>query len=753
MSEFLRIFSEKKRILFLVGLLALNIIFILKDNYNLIGRSDDVEAAIEEYQSMSANQAYELNQATVDKYYEWAFNSPDGSEEQRQAVYYASLHEQITGSIVYIQEYKDKYGKMVDNAGRMLGSGLVGGKDTFAYQNIRETLIDFANIEGLQVSLVNDRSVNAFLDFEMTDYMIILAILMIVASFVEEQKKGLFYIVRSCSGRNRLVFTRQLVLLLSSFIVSLVFYGSTYMMFGIIHGFAPLDSLVQSFPVFEDCYTIMSIGTFLGLMILLKTVVIYMIGNLFWFTLNIFNNMLASLGIMSVLLVLEYMAYTTTTEDNIYDIMKYFNIFNYVSIEDTYTDYLNLNVLGSCVEIVPFSVVTLFVVTIVMVTMATIVAMKKRYTLGKSLKIVDAIREKLSLRLLGNHTSLALHEAYRFLKCNGVLIVMIVFGIFMAMTYEKARPEYDPVQVYINEHYRHVEGKLDEGTDAYLMEQREKLDAEWAELEAYVAEHPEYVETSGYRYVEEGLRIRQQALDFMDSETVRLKELKADGCDVCFVNFIGYRNIFTVSSISTYVSYLIPIFFVVLCAATVFSYDNEYNFGRFLKATPRGRMPVLRLRITYVFICTAIIWAVMNAIELYKVQTTYGLRQLGTEVASLSIFIGATSHMSIIASLILMYAIRLFVLLCIAFVAMCVSSMIQSNKLSYVINLVVLILPVAFVVIGAELFGWISFVDIYKAHGNMTDIIMGNYVAVIPYIICMVAGVSSYMKLRKKIYS
>ena len=106
--------------------------------------------------------------------------------------------------------------------------------------------------------------------------------------------------------------------------------------------------------------------------------------------------------------------------------------------------------------------------------------------------------------------------------------------------------------------------------------------------------------------------------------------------------------------------------------------------------------------------------------------------------------------MSIITALVMIYLIRLIVLACVAFAAMCISSMIQSNKLSYVINLVVLILPVAFVVIGAELFGWISFVDVYKAHGNVADVIMGNYAAIIPYAISVAIGAGSYIKLKRK---
>ena len=752
MSEFLRIFSDKKRILFLLGLLLLNAIFILKDNYSMLERSKAIEEAISEYQKMDIEEAYERCQDTMQGFYSELGNLAMESEEYEEALYSALLHEGIISNIEYVLGYATKYDGMVTNAGRMISSGLVGGKDTFAYKNIRSTLIDFADIEDLQLSLVNDRTVNAFLDFEMTDYMIILAILLIVASFAEEQKKGLFFIVRSCSGRNRLVFTRQIVLLLSSFLVSLIFYGSTYTIFGAIHGFEELDTLVQCFLAFEDCYSIMSLGSFLILMVLLKTVVIYMIGNLFWIMLNIFNNMLSSLGVISVLLVLEYMAYNTTTEGNIHEILKYLNIFNYISIEDTYTNYLNLNVFGSCVEILPFSVATLIFVTVVMTGIATVVAIKKRYNPAKSIKLIDTIRGKLSFGVLGKHTSLICHEAYRFLRCNGAFVILAVFGIFMAMTYEKARPEYDIVQVYINEHYAAIEGRLDENTDAYLAQQRQQLDADWAELEAYAEEHPEYRESDSYRYAEEGLRMRQEALEFMESENVRLKQLKAEGHDVCFVNFMGYRNIFNVSSISTYVSYLIPIFFVVLCGATVFSYDNEYNFGRFLKATPRGRKQVFRYRVSFVMICTVAIWAVMNIIELYKAESTYGLHQLGTEVSSLYIFTGARSSMSILTALSVMYAIRLLVLVCVALVAMFISSVIQSNKLAYVINLVVLILPVTFVVVGAELFGWVSFVDVYKAHGNVTDIIMGSYAAIVPYVICICMGAVSYVRLRKKMY-
>ncbi|MBQ6814798.1 MAG: hypothetical protein IJP13_04605 [Lachnospiraceae bacterium] len=750
MSEFLRIFKDKKRISFLLGLFLLNLIFILKDNWAAIDVSNAYEKAIKEYQSMDIDEAYEQNKINVDKYYEEAWSYATDSEEQAAALKKAFTHEKVTPSIEHIRKYADKYQGMLDNASRMITFGLVGGKETFAYQNIRKTLIDFADIEGLDVKLENDKTVNAFLEFEMTDYMIILAILLIVASFVEEQKKGLFFIIRSCAGRNKLVFTRQIVLFLSSFFISLAFYGSTYVTFGLIHGFAPMDTLVQCFPVFDNCYTIMSIGTFVAVMILLKTIVLYMIGNLFWFMLNLFNNMLTSVGIMSVFFVLEYIAYNSTIEGNIYDILKYFNIFNYISIEETYIHYLNIDVLGKCVGILTFSIATLLLSTVAFTVIATVLAVNKRYTPSKSLRLVEIVRKKLSVISFAGHTSLARHEAYRFFKCNGVLVIMIVFGIFMYMSYEKPRPEYDQVQVYVNEHYSFVEGKLDETTDAYLIEQRKQLEKEKEELAAYVEENPDYASTQGYIYAEENLRVREEALNIMDGENVRLRQLKAEGHDVCFVNYVGYRNIFMVSSISTYVSYLIPIFFVVLCVATVFSYDNEYNLGRFLKATPRGRQPVLRLRVTYAIISTVIVWAVMNIIELYKVHTTYGLHQLGTEAASVNIFVGATSHMSIITVLILLYATRLVVLICVALVAMWISSMLQSNKISYVINLVALILPAAFVTIGAELFGWISYIDIYKAHSNVSDLVAGNYIAVIPYLICVATGVASYMRLRKK---
>ena len=199
MNEWKRIVSDRKRLaaFLCIPLLCLALFFYQKcggDFGTLLTDAEEYRELLEAYSDSTPAQIIEAYSEN------WSLTE----EEQR-----------LLSQAEHLRDYAEYLERVQDQAYKMQASSIFNAnRDSFTYRNILKTAADFADCTAEGVRLGNDRAVQDWLAFSLADWGFLAAVLLLVMSFMEERKKGLAAIVRTCpAGRGNLQVSRLLVLL------------------------------------------------------------------------------------------------------------------------------------------------------------------------------------------------------------------------------------------------------------------------------------------------------------------------------------------------------------------------------------------------------------------------------------------------------------------------------------------------------------------------------------------------------------
>lgn len=100
-------------------------------------------------------------------------------------------------------------------------------KDGFAADNIEKTALAYGKLEDITVKSGDNRGIVLFLQYKLSDVIMLSFLMIISIRFLQERRKGTVNLVRSTlKGRGVLYFQRVGILAVSSVIAGVMLYGS-----------------------------------------------------------------------------------------------------------------------------------------------------------------------------------------------------------------------------------------------------------------------------------------------------------------------------------------------------------------------------------------------------------------------------------------------------------------------------------------------------------------------------------------------
>ncbi len=110
-------------------------------------------------------------------------------------------------------DYLTGYGGWLENIQKnkdnLLTFSIFNNPDSFSGRNIIKTADEFEKLQGVELTLGTDGAVDSFMSFRLTDYLLLLALLLIGLSFLDERKAGLWSVVHAApNGRLKLAIRR-----------------------------------------------------------------------------------------------------------------------------------------------------------------------------------------------------------------------------------------------------------------------------------------------------------------------------------------------------------------------------------------------------------------------------------------------------------------------------------------------------------------------------------------------------------------
>lgn len=599
----------------------------------------------------------------------------------------------------YLAGYDDYLAQIQSNADRLSSFSIFNQAGSFANRNIQKTAADFAELDGIQLSLDRDDGVTALFSYPMTDWLLVLVLAMAVIAFLDERQKGLWHTVYAApDGRLHLALRRVGVLAVTSAAAVAALYGSVLAASFILYGGAgDLGRAAQSVIIFKTLPIAASLRGVLIQYFLLRMLSAFVIGLFLWLLLSIANTgvrwMLAGLA---AFLTVEYSFYTVLPDLSIFQLLKYFNIFSYIDLSTLYTKYLNLDVFTLPVNIRTLAAWSCVPLALIFGIGCVEVQQRMRPTALNvpftklSLwvnRFLDRLRSRL--RLTG-------FEAYKLLVMQSGVIILAVFVYLMANT-DVAVPV---ARSAADDYALQLQGEITAGTleqiDEIWRDVDERYDLAYqagVRLEAGEITFDEYYDTilanSNIIAQQVGIRELSAKVQALYEKGERL------GRPMWLLYEMPYRGIYGPEASNVRIVWnLLALFALALLLAGMMTMEQtSTGLQQLLHASPRGRNAVLRRKFILSVCVVVILWVVPTVLEIRTLLAGIDSATLAAPVQSLPFLGEFPVLVSIRGFLIGIYLARLLALLACACVVLFLSGLFRRMESAYLAACAILVLP------------------------------------------------------------
>ena len=630
----------------------------------------------------------------------------------------------------YLAGYSDYLTSIQSQAKIQSQTSLFGKPGSFSRRNLAKTAEDFENILGVQVEFGNSRGIERWLDFKLGDYFHLIVIVLVVMSFLEERRRGLWPVIRAArDGRGRLGLTRIGILFAGSVLATALYTALPFAASMSLHGgWSDLTRPLQSVENFGTCPLRISVLEWLVQFFAVKILSGVLIGLLLWCVLGSVANPQFSITVLGVTLAAEFALYEYLPVQSILNGLKYFNIFAYVHTSTLYTEYLNVDLFGFPVGIRVIALWGLVIFGVLFVLWAMFTQIKRRPEGNRDVLSRISAPINRALDVIRSRLSAGGWEGYKSLIFQyGVLLLVLVYLIGGELTFLDA--DSNPTDPWYDAYISDMEGPIDDSTDAYLARARENAQksGDSAALLSALTRVERRVETLRTRAEEGGY------------EPWVAREFTYD---------IGYgpqsRN-------KQRLNAAIAILLTTVLASSLWAFERQSGVAPMLRSTPNGRGRLFRRKAIAAALLAAFVWACVYIREVrfflyqYPIPTT-----LQAPVGNFDSLAQFPLNITIWQYMCLVYAIRLVMLVGVAEVALTIGLYCPNVRTAYMAGSAVLGLPALLTALGAEMFKWVSPLVPVASAELMWGLGSGSLIDALPWVLWLVCGVAALWLCRRR---
>lgn len=595
--------------------------------------------------------------------------------------------------INYLSGYTDSVAQVLKNAERMSKIKQFAKEGSFSQKNILRTEKDFQKIANVNVALIPVLGICAWLKEERTDYFALAVLLLLVAEFFRERRKGLWHIIHaSALGRLFLALRRIGTLTVSSILLTFVFYVSTLLLsFRFYREFSQLSKIfsapLQSVPEFGQCTLAVTIGEFILIRILLKILVLAAFGVLFYAVMSCFASTGGAVLAAGTILGFEFLAYQFIPVQSFTNVFKFINLFPLLAGNKFFTVYQNLNLFTNPVSSTLGAFTGLVVLFFISCFAAVFVQIKKYPISGAKLfaGFFDGIRKKFAI--ISMQTNTFFSELFKQLISGRGLIILFLFAIMMIRLQPAKTVLYTFEETILLDYYKDFEGEVTEETFAFLEAQKQKAEQgklTYEQLSALM-EFDAYIE---------GLT------DYEITHGTKLSVVNPFGYKAYFSPRKNEMDEWSGKSFRDQARALLSIAAVVLLVSVLFPCEKQKGMYSLLRSMSRGRLKLFRAKAFVALTNCIIVWLLAYSLEFMEMIRQYGLPCPGAPVRSIAEFREVPVSFSIAGYLLFLNLLRLLVLIFFAACTMVLTSFFQEQRTAVLCSVLLLLVPPALFFIG-----------------------------------------------------
>lgn len=615
----------------------------------------------------------------------------------------------------YISEYPEFLRNTRENRDSL--SMLNMYKDGFAADNIEKTALAYGKLEDITVKSGENREIVLFLQYKLSDVIMLCFLIIISIAFLKERRKGTVNLIRSTAkGRGILYFQRVGILAVSSVIAGVILYGSNLLAMLIQSGNTDFSRSIQSLPEFMQCHYGITIAEYIFISVSLKVIACFLCAIAFYILISVFGTGF-SYTVSALFAVAELLLYSLVIPVSTINSLKYINIFALINCEGFLSVCRNINVFGKAVPALNCNIVFICCMCIILVSVGYFIHGKmyvgKKNFLRNTSEKIRKLLEKISFQ-----KTLFGWESFKLLIKQGGLIFMAAsffLALSSAMKYDyiyKINPKeqlwYDRFKGVITEEvFLKAENEL-----IILEDKMYNLQDEIRDL------------VSRETYSQESLDRLYLKLEKVNEEIDSLMpvyENISDGCEYTArtgnaVNLIepySYDLLIQHDKQTRNRASLFILIGIIGAVSGIFAYDRQNNMFSTQRCIYRGRKMLTLTKIGLVCIVCTIICISIHLIQFVQIGNLLGYNNLDVPVQSLMFMRDFKPYISISEYFILLFAVRVSAACLIGIICTLISRFSTDTTTAMGISLFILAVPSVFadVIPGESIFSCIYLIS------------------------------------------
>lgn len=609
--------------------------------------ASNAESGIQSETKLETAKTYQRIQEQIDKgIRKEKKEHPDRTEiEQAQTLFDAQVE--------YIAGYRERMEERIEYSKEVLGYSLFAEKNSFYRLNTVKTASDMEKVKDSAVALSNTMALEKLMNYKELPLLLLLALLLIAASFQTEANNGMQSIVKASKcGRVHLAIRRCIVLLLLILLLTFLANSAVFTVYLCAYGgFPDLANAVQSSQMFEMFPLQVSILQFFLLYCLLSAIGMYALGMLIYAVLLLIRSEKFSYMVWIGIFAAEYFLYYRIASNSTWCFLKYVNLFQII-FPGYAVRYENWGYEGFVTE-VSGTAMTLTAVLFTVGTAAVILLYSLRYG-SQNNRFIKMLQERITafFQNILSKTNGFVMELYKGLILQRGWLILLVFLYLLSNCAIHRGTDYSKSNVYLEEFYRLYDGCVpSEEMGAYIEAQRQSAAAiEKAGGLTEIQKMEIADRKAAVRLMQENFRY----ISAVNSE----KNIKAVIVNpVVYNDILGKRLYANQESVN-----LVCILTIILAVGGIFSFERR-NKMVVLCRTCSNREKVWYHKLLLTVLIVFAVWGLSCLLNWMNICQLYRLNQQNAPLQSLAAYETFPFRISILGYLMLCQLARLFLLL------------------------------------------------------------------------------------------
>lgn len=623
--------------------------------------------------------------------------------------------------------------------------GIFQKDEGFSSRNIEATRQDYQKHRSTPITYGSEKGIRDALAFPITNYLIVLAILIMASlSILQEKEKNLLALLRtSPKGQWQTISAKLVTLILSSALFIFILLASNLLYMQVTCGLGSLNRSLQSLASYSQCAFVLNVGQYLIISFFIKwgasiILILFMV----WIALMA-RHKVSCFALILFVLALQVLLFQMIAPTSSLRILKYLNIMTILQSDVLFQTYLNLNILQN-----PVSLHLVLFLGCLMLFVLLTGCVYLTYHHQRHLQL-----QRFSLTLF-HQRRIILHlwiqEAYKLLWLQkGIL--MLLFCVFLQGYQISHTTFYTTSEERIWMQYmEHLERPLTKEKETFVKQEQQRfiaLEEKAEELHERVRKHTLTKEQAEVMLAPiEGQLQGKVVFDQIYAMYQSILEEPARQ----FITPYGYELLVTSSPTGSLTSILFLIF-LLLTLANIYGFEFPHDLHRLLAVTKNGRAVLCRYKQRLTLIILLLYALILYIPYVWKLSNVYGLSTLNAAASSLHAYEQLPSFITIGGLLAIIYGLRILAGIFLIMITHALSLRLRNHTLTLFISFAIGILPVLFAYGGLHTLDAISLVPMLQAGDYLTT---GSGIAQLCGVSVFYAGCSifAYRQIRKRLY-